>query len=62
LISRAIHNLACLANNEKGQAMVEYTIVVSVIVLAFIGFNVPMIRALNSLYEQIVTIVSLPIP
>jgi Flp pilus assembly pilin Flp len=49
-------------SNQDGQAMVEYTIVVAAVVVGFIGFNVPMVRALNDLYDQIVTIVSLPIP
>ncbi len=46
-----------------GQAMVEYIVVIAgTVVVGFIGFNAPMIAALNDYYKLIVTIVSLPIP
>jgi len=50
------------ARNQQGQAMVEYLLIVALAVVGILGFNLPMIHALNSFYNRIITIINLPLP
>jgi Flp pilus assembly pilin Flp len=51
-----------LLRNETGQATVEYVIVASVMVTAFIAFNKAFYEIIKSVYKVFAFILSLPIP
>jgi Flp pilus assembly pilin Flp len=51
-----------LLRNESGQATVEYVIVASVMVTAFIAFNKAFYEIIQSVYKVFAFILSLPIP
>jgi hypothetical protein len=58
-IFRLFNGLTC---NESGQATVEYVIVASVMVTAFIAFNKAFYEIIQSVYKIFAFILSLPIP
>jgi Flp pilus assembly pilin Flp len=48
--------------NERGQAMVEYVIVVVAVLAGVLAVNALLVPPMNELYKFITDVVSLPIP
>jgi len=52
----------CLGQDERGQTVVEYALVVSLCVLVLVGVTIEILDVTSDFYSNVVRLICLPLP